>query len=98
MPPRNTSHTPAAREASPSQGGLEEIPERMREARVLLAGLGNIGSFLAVLLAPIVGSLRLVDRDLVEPRNLQTNCTAPPAPVGPKPPLWRNTSASSRPH
>lgn len=44
-------------------------PDRLRSARVLLAGLGNIGSFLAVLLAPLVALVRLVDRDTVEIRN-----------------------------
>jgi adenylyltransferase/sulfurtransferase len=47
--------------------GLHEL----RGASVLLAGAGNIGSFLAPLLARAgVGVLRLVDRDRVEEKNL----------------------------
>ncbi len=45
------------------------VGSRLSSARVLLAGLGNIGSFLAVLLAPLVGFVRLVDRDSIEVRN-----------------------------
>ena len=44
---------------------------QLRGASVLLAGAGNIGSFLAPLLARAgVGLLRLVDRDRVEEKNL----------------------------
>lgn len=43
---------------------------RVKNARVLIAGLGNIGSWLAVFLAPVVSCLRLVDRDReVQQRN-----------------------------
>jgi molybdopterin/thiamine biosynthesis adenylyltransferase len=45
------------------------VPPQMQSARVLLVGLGNIGSFLAIMLAPLVAFLRLVDRDRVEHRN-----------------------------
>ena len=55
--------TPLAPDAGATVG------RRLSSARVLLAGLGNIGSFLAVLLAPLVGLIRLVDRDSIEVRN-----------------------------
>lgn len=42
---------------------------RLQAARVLLAGIGNINSWLADLLAPHVSLIRLVDRDIVERRN-----------------------------
>lgn len=42
---------------------------RLQAARVLFAGIGNIGSWLADLLAPLVSLIRLVDRDTVERRN-----------------------------
>jgi len=45
------------------------VPDRLRSARVLLAGLGNIGSYLAVLVAPLVSFIRLVDRGTVKARN-----------------------------
>jgi molybdopterin/thiamine biosynthesis adenylyltransferase len=49
--------------------GLEA--DRLRQASVLLAGAGNIGSPLASLLARAgVRLLRLVDRDVVEEKNL----------------------------
>ncbi len=47
----------------------EVAAQRLRTARVLVAGLGNIGSYLATLLAPAVAFVRLVDRDRVERRN-----------------------------
>ena len=50
---------------------------RLRAARVLLAGLGNIGSFLAVLLAPLVSFIRLVDRDVVESHNVMNQFYGP---------------------
>lgn len=57
-------------------------PERMRRAAVLITGIGNIGSPLAVLLAQAgVGCIRLVDRDRVEPKNL-ANQAFQPADVG----------------
>src|SRR3990172_11956552 len=52
---------------------LRGIPEadrdRVRHGRVLVAGAGNIGSWLVVLLAPLVVFIRIVDRDRIEPRN-----------------------------
>lgn len=45
--------------------------------RVLLVGLGNIGSFLAPLLAPLVAFIRLVDRDVVELHNTANQYYAP---------------------
>ena len=49
----------------------------LRNARVLIVGLGNIGSFLAVLLAPLVSFVRLVDRDVIENHNAWNQCYAP---------------------
>ena len=45
---------------------------RLREARVAIVGCGATGSTLAALLARAgVGTLRIIDRDYVEPSNLQ---------------------------
>jgi molybdopterin/thiamine biosynthesis adenylyltransferase len=44
----------------------------LRRAGVLIAGVGNIGSPLALLLARLgIGKLRLIDRDRVEPKNVR---------------------------
>jgi len=51
---------------SPLPPALAAAADRLRDSRVLLCGLGNIGGPLALLLAPHVGFLRLVDRDHVE--------------------------------
>ena len=46
-------------------------PGRLRQAAVVVAGAGNIGSHLAPLLARAgVGLVRVVDRDRVEEKNL----------------------------
>ena len=58
-----------------ASGAARTPPERWhpRDATVLLAGLGNIGSFAAPLLARAgVGSIGLVDRDRVETDNIVT--------------------------
>jgi hypothetical protein len=52
-------------------------PDRLRSARVLLAGLGNIGSYLAGLLAPLVAFVRLVDRGAVALRNTENQYYGP---------------------
>ncbi len=50
----------------------EEGQRRLAQARVMVVGVGAIGSVTAGLLARAgVGRLRLVDRDFVEPSNLQ---------------------------
>ena len=50
----------------------EEGQQKLAQARVVIAGVGAIGSVTAELLARAgVGRLRLVDRDFVEPSNLQ---------------------------
>jgi molybdopterin/thiamine biosynthesis adenylyltransferase len=47
------------------------MPDSLTNATVLIGGAGNIGSYLVPLLARAgVGSIRLVDRDRVEPKNL----------------------------
>ncbi len=49
-----------------------EGQQRLRAARVALVGCGATGSMVAVLLARAgVGTLRIIDRDYVEPSNLQ---------------------------
>ena len=56
---------------------VEATADRLRSKRVLLVGLGNIGSFLAVLLAPLVAFIRLVDRDIVELHNTANQFYSP---------------------
>src|SRR5205814_9020458 len=49
-----------------------EGQQRLLESRVAIVGCGATGSVLASLLARTgVGSLRIIDRDYVEPSNLQ---------------------------
>jgi hypothetical protein len=58
-------------ETAALQAPLVPEHERLARASVLIAGAGNIGSHLAPLLARAgVGLLRLVDRDVIEARNL----------------------------
>src|SRR5450432_3268742 len=46
--------------------------QRLHEARITIVGCGATGSALAALLARAgVGTLRIIDRDYVEPSNLQ---------------------------
>ncbi len=54
-------------------GGIgREGQARLREARVAIVGCGALGSLLAeVLCRAGIGSIRLIDRDFVEPSNLQ---------------------------
>ena len=48
-----------------------EVHEKLKQGRVAIAGLGGLGSNIAVMLARIgVGRLLLVDFDIVEPSNL----------------------------
>lgn len=48
-----------------------EVHQKLKQGRVAIAGLGGLGSNIAVMLARIgVGHLLLVDFDLVEPSNL----------------------------
>ena len=48
-----------------------EVHKRLKHGRVAIAGLGGLGSNIAVMLARIgVGQLLLVDFDIVEPSNL----------------------------
>ena len=50
----------------------EQGQERLRAARILIVGCGALGSAHAESLARAgVGHLRIVDRDFVEPSNLQ---------------------------
>ncbi len=51
------------------------VYDRVRQGRVAIAGLGGIGSNVAVMLARTgVGHLLLVDFDVVEPSNLNRQC------------------------
>jgi molybdopterin/thiamine biosynthesis adenylyltransferase len=61
------------------QPGMDSATDAdcLRTKRVLLVGLGNIGSFLATLLAPLVAFVRLVDRDVVELHNTLNQSYAP---------------------
>jgi sulfur carrier protein ThiS adenylyltransferase len=48
-----------------------EVSHKLRQARVAVAGLGGLGSQIAVMLARCgVGTLHLIDCDIVEPSNL----------------------------
>jgi sulfur carrier protein ThiS adenylyltransferase len=48
-----------------------EVHKKVRQGRVAIAGLGGLGSNIAVMLARIgIGQLLLVDYDIVEPSNL----------------------------
>jgi sulfur carrier protein ThiS adenylyltransferase len=48
-----------------------KVHERMKSGRVAIAGLGGLGSSVAIMLARLgVGKLLLVDYDVVEPSNL----------------------------
>lgn len=56
---------------------------RLMRCGVLVAGLGNIGAALAILLARLgVGKIRLVDRDQVEAKNLRNQSYGSTADVG----------------
>ncbi|PSH02977.1 MAG: thiamine biosynthesis protein ThiF [Acidobacteria bacterium] len=58
-------------EAMMSARHTPHIYEKLKQARVALAGLGGLGSTIAVALARTgVGKLHLVDFDVVEPSNL----------------------------
>lgn len=61
-------------------GALESV--RLMRCCVLVAGLGNIGALLAILLARLgVGLIRLVDRDRLEAKNLRNQSYGQPADV-----------------
>ena len=61
-------------------------PEQLRGQLVVIAGLGNIGSPLALLLGRSLGPLgvrlRLIDRDLVEPKNLVNQAFGETSDIG----------------
>ncbi len=51
------------------------VHEKLKKGRVAVAGLGGLGSNIALMLARIgVGELLLVDFDIVEPSNLNRQC------------------------
>ena len=57
------------------EGIGKEGQERLRSASVLVAGVGALGCAVADhLVRAGIGHLRLIDRDLVEPTNLQRQC------------------------
>lgn len=48
-----------------------KVHEKLKKAKVLIAGLGGLGSNIAVALARVgIGEMRLIDFDVVEPSNL----------------------------
>lgn len=52
-----------------------KVFDRLRNARVAVAGLGGLGSHAAISLARTgVGFLRIIDHDIVEPSNLNRQC------------------------
>lgn len=56
----------------------EEMRTKLRNARVAVAGLGGLGSNIAVMLARSgVGELLLVDFDTVDVTNLNGRCICP---------------------
>jgi len=67
-----TADLPAPLQKGPSSEMLQPRP-----CRVLIAGLGNIGSWLSALLAPLVTFVRLVDRDRVESKNVWNQSYGP---------------------
>lgn len=58
-------------------GDSASLANQLKRCRVMIAGLGNIGSFLALFLAPLVGFVRLVDRDWIEPHNATNQLYGP---------------------
>lgn len=61
---------PIAKEPRIESTDLQDsIAIAMREARIILVGAGNIGSWFGCMSAPHVGSIRIVDRDIVEAHN-----------------------------
>src|SRR6058998_862542 len=60
-----------ARQAALNEVGPEGVA-RLQAARVTIVGVGGVGCAIAVYLAKAgVGTLRLIDQDIVEPTNLQ---------------------------
>lgn len=52
-----------------------DVHKKLKKGRVAIAGLGGLGSNIAIMLARIgVGELLLVDFDVVEPSNLNRQC------------------------
>lgn len=75
----------AAETSEPPFTGLFNDDERARlpQARVSITGLGNIGSFAAPILARQgIGFIRLIDRDVVEQKNLANQAYCGTAHVG----------------
>lgn len=69
LPPRDVLETMMAARHSPG------VFEKVKHARVGIAGLGGLGSHIAFALARTgVGQLHLVDFDTVEPSNLNRQC------------------------
>ncbi len=61
----------------PPPASVAEATERLRQSRVLLFGVGNVGSFAAEFLASGVSFLRIVDRDIVEFHNTANQLYSP---------------------
>lgn len=57
--------------------------EKLSRAKVAIVGLGGLGSVIAMILARAgVGYIRLIDRDIVEPNNMQRQVLFDEADVG----------------
>ena len=55
----------------------ESARDRLQSLRVMIVGLGNIGSYLSLLLAPLIGYARMVDRGHVKPHNAANQMYGP---------------------
>lgn len=76
-----------------------EAMERLAAARVAVVGVGGVGSWCAeALVRTGVGSLTLVDDDVVEPSNVNRQCPATAGTIGlPKAEAMRERLCSIRP-
>lgn len=69
--------------SAPVLAGLDTVTaQRLRRAKVLIAGVGNIGSHLALQLGRMVAVIYLLDRDRVEAKNLGNQDYLDPQEIG----------------
>ena len=77
-----TTHPGAERARFGGRLSPEDV-SRLAESTVLLAGLGNIGSYASLLLARMkVSELRVIDRGFIEPKNIANQAYPDPGQVG----------------